>query len=213
MFSPTEAIGAIASNNSVLLVVLGLGVIIATLTTNIAANVVAPGNGISNIAPKKINYFAGVTITCVIAIGYGALFMQGTMVNQMFNFLNVYGGILAPLASIFMIDYWLVKRQKLDVKQLYVEGASSRYFYVNGFNVNAFIAWIVGAIIPTLYSIISIVNPTAGFVTNPVLTFININSYIFAFVVSAIVYLLIAKSGPLAQKAVLSDEEFIALEA
>jgi NCS1 family nucleobase:cation symporter-1 len=213
MFSPTDAIGAVASDSSILLLVLGIGVIIATLTTNIAANVVAPGNGFSNISPRKISYFWGVTAACVIAIGYAAIFQSGTMVNGMFTFLNVYGGILAPLAAIFIVDYWLVKKQKLDVQALYVVGKESRYFYKGGFNLTAFCAWILGAILPTAYSIAQAINPASAFVENKVFAFINTNAYIFAFVVAFVVYLLLARSGYEARKAILSDEEAAALEA
>jgi NCS1 family nucleobase:cation symporter-1 len=215
LFSPVDAIGFIGgtgAGHAILVVVLALGVIIATLTTNIAANIVAPGNAFSNLAPRKISYFWGVTIACIVAIGYNFL-QVGAAAGNMFNFLNVYGGILAPLAAIFVIDFWITKKQKLDVQSLYLKGIESRYYYVGGFNINAFIAWVAGAIIPTVYSIVAIGNPESAFVQNGVLTFINANAYIFAFVVSAIVYLLIAKSGAAAQKAILTDDDVAALEA
>ncbi|MDR1043285.1 MAG: cytosine permease [Clostridiales Family XIII bacterium] len=211
LFSPVETLSFIDSK--ALLVILGIGVIIATLTTNIAANVVAPGNGFSNVAPRKISFFWGVTIACLIAIGYNFL-LVGASAGNLFNFLNVYGGILAPLAAIFIVDYWLIKKQRLDVKALY-QGSEGRYWYQNGFNVTALIAWIAGAILPTLYSIIQIAttNPDTGasenaFVTNPVLGFINTNSYIWAFIVAFVVYWLI---GPSQKQAILTEEEESAL--
>jgi NCS1 family nucleobase:cation symporter-1 len=211
LFSPVDTLGYIGTpgtfTHSLLLLVLGIGVIIATLTTNIAANVVAPGNGFSNIAPKKISYFWGVTIACIVAIGYQILLSQDSLSNGMFLFLNIYGGILAPLAAIFMIDYWVLKKQRVDVIDLYHDGKDGRYFYQGGFNATAIIAWLAGAILPTLYSIVQAIDSTSGFVTNSVMTFINANSYIFAFVVAAVVYMIIGKSKSNARSIVTKEEE------
>ncbi|MDR2487360.1 MAG: cytosine permease [Clostridiales Family XIII bacterium] len=206
LFSPVATLDYIKS--PALLIILGLGIIIATLTTNIAANVVAPGNGFSNLYPRKISYFWGVTIACLVAIVYNTL-LVGASAGNLFNFLNVYGGILAPLAAIFIVDYWIIKRQRLDVKALY-QGAEGRYWYSGGFNVPALIAWLAGAILPTLYSIISIASAGTenAFVANPVLSFINTNSYIWAFVVAFVVYRLI---GPSQKQAILSEAEEAAL--
>lgn len=212
LFSPVSAIG-LFSDSRPLLILLGIGVIIATLTTNIAANVVAPGNGFSNISPKRISYFWGVTIACIIAIVYNFL-LVGSSAGALFNFLNIYGGILAPLAAIFVVDYWIVKKQRLNVEHLYKGGdQGSIYWYKGGFNINAFIAWIAGSIIPTIYSIIGIIDTSGnnGFLNNGVLHFINTNSYIFAFAIAFIVYALIAKAGEASKKAILSEEEYKAI--
>jgi NCS1 family nucleobase:cation symporter-1 len=208
LFSPVETLSYIDSKG--LLVILGIGVIIATLTTNIAANVVAPGNGFSNVAPRKISYFWGVTIACLVAILYNFL-LVGSSAGSLFNFLNVYGGILAPLAAIFIVDYWIIKKQRLDVRALY-QGKEGRYWYQNGFNSSALIAWFVGAVLPTLYSIIQIATSVDGvstnpFVTNPALSFINTNSYIWAFVVAFIVYYLIMPKGDKSPSFVSAEEE------
>jgi NCS1 family nucleobase:cation symporter-1 len=215
LFSPVDALGYIGTpgtvSHSILLIVLGIGVIIATLTTNIAANVVAPGNGFSNLSPKKISYFWGVTIACVVAIGYQFLLTSSsTLSNAMFTFLNIYGGILAPLAAIFIIDYWMHKKQRVEVVELYKEGENSRYYYQGGFNSAAIIAWIAGAIIPTLYSIVSTAAPGSAFVQNAVFYYININSYIWAFLVGFIVYLIIG-NGKSNAKTILTNAEFEAI--
>jgi NCS1 family nucleobase:cation symporter-1 len=137
---------------------------------------------------------------------------MGASAGALFNFLNIYGAVLAPLAAIFVVDYWLIKKQRLDVKALYI-GEGSRYWYSNGFNVNAFIAWIAGTILPTLYSIVALSNPGSGFVTNGFMSFINNNAYIFAFLVAFIIYAAIGKSGAAAQKAIVTEEEEKALTA
>jgi NCS1 family nucleobase:cation symporter-1 len=185
-FSPTDALGVLNDGTALMRVVVfvvGIGVVIATLTTNIAANVVAPANGFSNLAPKKIGYKLGTLIACIIALVYFIPFiLSPSFQGFMFSFLNVYGGFLAPLASIFIYDYFFVKKRNLDIISLYKE--DGRYWYSSGFNKHAIIAWIVGAILPTLISLIPAMNVGA-------LTWINANAYLFAFFVALIVYALI----------------------
>ena len=203
MFDPTEALGTLGDGAlmRVVMFVVGFGVIIATLTTNIAANVVAPANGFSNIAPKAISYRIGTIASCVIAIiFFWMMNLSDTMSNFMFSFMNLYGGILAPVAAIFIADYYIVKKRNIDVQALYM-GREGRYWYQGGFNAIAFIAWVAGAIIPTLVS--------AGVLPNTgALGWINANAYIFAFVVAFIIYIIF-----MSRKSVsfISDEEEAAM--
>ncbi|MDR0884979.1 MAG: cytosine permease [Clostridiales Family XIII bacterium] len=204
LFSPADALHYIGEGPAarIIMFVVGFGVVIATLTTNIAANVVAPANGFSNISPKRITYRMGATLACIIAVGYYAISLNGSTAGAMFTFLNVYGGILAPVAAIFIADYYIVKKKNVDVKALYL-GSTGRYWYSNGFNVKAFIAWFCGAIIPTL---VSIFPGSLGQIS--VLSFINTNAYIFAFVVAFIIYLAIMNGDT---KATITDADEAAM--
>jgi NCS1 family nucleobase:cation symporter-1 len=199
LFSPVDALAYIGVpgtvSHSILMLVLGIGVIIATLTTNIAANVVAPGNGFSNLSPKRISYFSGVTIACVIAILYQIVLTgSDSLSNAMTTFLNIYGGILAPLAAIFVIDYWILKQKRIKVIDLYKEGPNTIYYYQGGFNVIAVISWLAGALIPTVYTIAGLIAPDGAIAGNTILYYININSYIWSFAVAFILYIILGRS-------------------
>jgi len=210
-FNPVAVLGFLGEGAAirVLTIVIGLAVIFATLTTNIAANIVAPANGFSNLAPRKISYKGGVLIACLVAaIAYGipyfyTLAYGGRFIDFMFTFLNVYGGFLAPLASIFILDYYFIKKKNIDVAALYQN--KGRYWYSGGFNVHAIIAWICGAIIPTIAGL-------AGFNTmdQGAMAWINANAYLFSFFVALIVYAIIKPRGGVC---VLSDEEEAAITA
>jgi NCS1 family nucleobase:cation symporter-1 len=160
--------------------------------------VVAPANGFSNLAPSKISYKVGALIASLVAIVYYIPFtFSDSFGNFMFTFLNVYGGFLAPLASIFIIDYFFIKKKNVDVASLYSQDTSGRYWYSAGFNSSAVIAWVAGAILPTLISLIPALDVGA-------LKWINANAYLFAFFVALIVYALIM---PRKHAANLSDAE------
>ena len=208
-FNPVDALGFLGDSVAmrVLTVIVGIGVIFATMTTNIAANIVAPANGFSNLAPKKIGYKMGTLIACLVAgIAYGipyfyTLAYGGGFIDFMFTFLNTYGGFLAPLASIFILDYYFIKKRNIDVLSLYK--GHSRYWYKGGFNIHAIIAWVAGAILPTITGVLGFSDMSQG-----PLAWINANSYLFAFFVAMIVYWIIApRKGP----EILSDEEEAAM--
>ena len=61
----------------------------------------------------------------------------------MFPFVNTLGAILAPVFGIMIVDYYIIKKQKLDVDDLFSESASGQYHYNGGFNGKAMLAWLI----------------------------------------------------------------------
>jgi nucleobase:cation symporter-1, NCS1 family len=115
-----------------------LGLSIATLTTNLAANVVSPANDFSNIAPHRIRFKHGALITA----GIGILMMPWKLYNDaaayIFAWLIGYGVLLGPIAGIMIVDYFLIRNRQLNVDALYQRGGE--YEYNNGFNMTAMLA-------------------------------------------------------------------------
>ena len=190
LFDPTAVLPLI--NNSFIQFLVSLGVILATITTNIAANVVAPANGFSNVSPKRISYKVGVTLACLIAIAFRPWWMFGEAGAYIFGWLNTYGGILAPVAAIFIADYYIVKRKNIDVMALF-QGKEGRYWYQNGWNVRAIIAWVIGFILPTM-----------GNMGVASLKWVAANGYIIGFIIALVAYVLLMKSETVS---FISDEE------
>jgi nucleobase:cation symporter-1, NCS1 family len=119
------------------------GLAIATLSTNIAANVVSPANDFANLAPAKISYRAGGIITAVIGVLICPWLILSSAGNYIFVWLVGYGVLLGPIGAIMIVDYFVLRKTELVVDDLYRrEGA---YEYKNGFNPAAFVAFVVGA--------------------------------------------------------------------
>ena len=196
-FDPTIILQHLGGN-PFLIIIVASAVAFATLTTNIAANIVAPANGLTNLMPKKISYKMGVVITCVIAIAFQPWWLF-TYAARLFSlFIGTYGGILAPLAAIFVADFYRVKQCRLNVMDLF-QGEKGRYWYASGFNTKAIIAWSAGFILPTIGRIMAI---TAGggvgsahLIDNGFFRWVTANAYIFGFVVAYVVYMLIMDKG------------------
>ncbi|MHC5004081.1 MAG: cytosine permease, partial [Planctomycetota bacterium] len=96
-----------------------LALTIATLSTNIAANVVSPANGFSNIWPRRISFRAGGLITC----GIGVVMMPWHLYRDpgayIFTWLIGYSALLGPIAGIMLCDYFILRRTRLDLDALY----------------------------------------------------------------------------------------------
>lgn len=92
--------------------------IVATLTTNLAANVVAPAHGFANLAPSRISLKMGGYITAAIGI---AMF-PWLLINHIVGWLVAYSALLGPIAGVMLADYYLLRRERLNVGDLFRRG-------------------------------------------------------------------------------------------
>ncbi len=137
---PIELMSRVGGPFTVIIAMLGLA--IATLTTNIAANVVAPANGFSNLAPRAISFKMGALITAVIGILMMPWRLYSDAAAYIFTWLIGYGALLGPVAGIMIADYFVLRRNRLDVEALYRRGGP--YEYRGGVNWVAIVALILG---------------------------------------------------------------------
>jgi NCS1 family nucleobase:cation symporter-1 len=131
----------------IVLVVSMFALCLATLATNIAANVVSPANDFANLAPRKISFRSGGLITGIA----GVLMMPWKLVadpsGYIFTWLIGYSALLGPIGGIMIADYFVIRHRKLNVPALYsVEG---EHRYTNGVSLAALIA-LGAAVLPNL---------------------------------------------------------------
>lgn len=129
-----------------LLVILSLfALLIATLTTNVAANVVAPANGFANLWPRRITFAIGGLITGVLGIAIQPWRLLADYGAYIFGWLVGYSGFLGPIAGIVIADYWVVRRTELSVADLYRRDGI--YGRVNWKAIAALLAGVTAALI------------------------------------------------------------------
>jgi len=116
---------------------------IATLSTNIAANVVSPANDFSNLWPRVINFRRGGIITGVIGILIFPWKLYIDLANYIFTWLIGYGALLGSIAGVMIIDYYVIRRRRLVVDDLYLTDGCYTYGR-RGFNWRAIVALIAG---------------------------------------------------------------------
>lgn len=163
MWSPVDIISQFT--NPIAMFIGFLGIIVASLSVNVAANIVSPANDFSNIAPKHISFKIGGLITGIIGILIMPWKLLADPSGYVYNWLDTYSGILGPVAAIIICDYWLVKKTKISLKDLYL--SQGIYSYYKGFNIKAIIALaigIFGAFIGKIVPSLSAVSSYAWFV-------------------------------------------------
>src|SRR5712691_3312148 len=139
IWDPVALIGRF--NRPVVAFVALVALLIATLNTNVAANVVSPSNDFSNLDPKRISFRTGGLISGCVGILMMPWKLLGTFSSYIFGWLVGYSGLLGPIAGIMIADYFVYRRCELVVGDLYRRGG--RYEYSSGFNPRAL--WALGA--------------------------------------------------------------------
>ena len=95
------------------------GLTIATLSTNIAANVVAPANSFANMWPSKISFKTGGYITGIIGILIFPWKLIADPEGYIFRWLIAYSALLGALAGIMICDYYIIRKTQIDLAQLF----------------------------------------------------------------------------------------------
>lgn len=117
-------------------------VVVATLSVNIAANVVSPANDFANAFPKWISFRTGGLITGIIGILMQPWRLLADPSGYIFAWLLGYSGGLGSIAGVLIADYWLVRDKNLSLPDLYKENGV--YRYAGGWNWRAVVATVAG---------------------------------------------------------------------
>ena len=156
--SPADMVATIADPGwrvavSVVLVVL-------TMAVNMVANFVAPNYMLSDLWPRVLDFKRASLITAILGVIIlpWKLYDSPLAINF---FLSGLGAVLGPFFGLMMVDYWIVRKRRVDIPALYSEAPDGSYFYRNGINWRAFTALIPSAIVALVLSIVP--NPAAQF--------------------------------------------------
>lgn len=129
----------------------GVGVLIAllvltidTMGCNLAANLVGPAYDFSALNPRAISYKLGGLITAFIAIAMMPWKLIASTQGYIFTWLIGYSALLGPIAGIMIVDYYLVRKTRLEIGELY--DPNGRYRYQGGWNMAAVIAFVLGVL-------------------------------------------------------------------
>ncbi|OUR91148.1 hypothetical protein A9Q87_11800 [Flavobacteriales bacterium 34_180_T64] len=175
--APWDPVSLIAKfKNPVVVIVAQIFMIIATLSTNIAANVIAPSNAFSNLWPKKISFKTGGTITGI----FGILIMPWWLLDEIAGFLIFVSGLLGPVLGILIADYYVVRKKRLELAELYKKDGQYSY-QRTGFNKAAMIALFIGVFAALI-----------GYWV-PALNFLYSLSWFTGFIISFVLYCLLMK--------------------
>ncbi|KAI5425724.1 Neuronal calcium sensor 1, variant 2, partial [Lathyrus oleraceus] len=123
-----------------------LGITLATITTNIAANVVAPANALVNLNPMLFTFRRGAILTAFLGVVFQPWKLLKSSESFVYTWLVGYSALMGPIGGIILVDYYLVKKTNLSIEDLYSRNSLGAYYYSKGFNVAAIVALVVGVL-------------------------------------------------------------------
>ncbi|HWC82333.1 MAG TPA: NCS1 family nucleobase:cation symporter-1 [Pseudonocardiaceae bacterium] len=132
-------------SNPVILIIGLATVLIATMSTNVAANVVSPSYDFSHVLPKWINFRTGGLITGIVGVIVMPWKLYSDPSLYIFTWLGFYGGVLGAVAGVLICGYWVIRRTDLSLTELY--RPHGRYWFTGGWNIPAVIATVIGAVL------------------------------------------------------------------
>jgi NCS1 family nucleobase:cation symporter-1 len=140
VWDPIVLSGKVGQGNPVAVIISMLAFGVATLTTNLAANVVSPANDISHLAPRHISFRTGGMITGILGILVMPWKLLADPKAYVYTWLGGYGSLLGSIGGILLIEYWIIQRGHVELSELYREGG--RY---PRWRPSALIAFLLGA--------------------------------------------------------------------
>ncbi|MFC9935300.1 MULTISPECIES: NCS1 family nucleobase:cation symporter-1 [Micrococcaceae] len=161
--SPSDIVGAIP--NTLLLLLASAALLVLTIAVNLMANFVAPTYALTNLLPKKLNFRTAALISGVI----GLVILPWNLYNspEIINyFLGGLGALLGPLFGIIMADYWLIRKARINVMDLYRSDAEGTYYFTRGVNYRAVGALVISSVIALVLAFVPalhVVGPFAWF--------------------------------------------------
>ena len=166
-------------------------VLIAQLTTNMAANVVSPANDFSSLAPRHISYVAGGLITAAIGILMMPWRLYADASAYIFTWLIGYSSLMGAIGGVLIADYWVLRRKELSPVDLFK--MDGRYTYSAGVNWRAMIALALG-ILPVVPGFLRAATTPGGVVPNPaILDTLYTYAWFVTFALSFAIYLLLSR--------------------
>lgn len=181
--NPIQLLGQIGGFTTMILAIIGIS--LATITTNIAANVVAPANALVNLSPSKFTFRRGALLTALLGIAFQPWRLLHSSESFVYTWLVGYSALLGPIGSIILADYYLTHRMNLSINDLYSLSPHGAYYYSGGYNLAAMTALVIG-ILPVVPGLLQ----KLGILTSVPDTFVAIynNAWFFSFFSAGILY-------------------------
>ncbi|KAK2011573.1 NCS1 nucleoside transporter [Colletotrichum eremochloae] len=161
-----------------------LGFVLGQIAENILGNGYAAGMDLAGLFPTWITIKRGALLAAALS--------WAVQPWEFYNTASVFVAVAAsfsvfmgPLTGIMMTDYFIIRRQKIEVSQLYTGSKDGAYWYSYGFNWRAFVAWVV-CFVPAMPGMIAAVNPSIKI--NDGLYKYYLGNYIFGFLEAGVLY-------------------------
>lgn len=177
--NPADIVGQVG--NVWLSIVAAITFFVATIGINLVANFIPPVYDIVNLKPSKLNFRIAGIITAAIGFIIGALWVAVIGNAGLPKFVDTLGAVLAPLYGIMIADYFILRRQRLDLQELYSADPKGSYYFTKGWNVRALVAFSIAAVFAIAAVWVPALESLAGF------------AWVFGAALGAVLHLLVMR--------------------
>lgn len=146
--NPAEIVGLVG--NPWLTLLAAATFVTATLGINLVANFIPPAYDLANLAPQRISFRRGGYITAIIGFVVGALWVSTIDKVGFPVFVDTLGAILAPLYGVLVADYYVVRKQRVVIDDLYTMDSGGAYYYERGWNRRGIVAVAIAGVFSVL---------------------------------------------------------------
>ena len=142
--NPTDIIGKIG--NIQVTVITLFFIIFASASTNLVASYIPAQNALLNFLPTKLNLKSSAVIITFFGFIIGILWLPLLSQIGMLSFIDTIGSFFGPLFGVVVVDYYLVKKENISSKDIFLIERSSLYYYSNGWHIKAIYSIFIGFI-------------------------------------------------------------------
>ncbi|XP_072991430.1 purine-uracil permease NCS1-like [Typha latifolia] len=187
--NPVELFGEIGGSTLTVVIAI-LGISLATITTNIPANFVAPANALVSFSPSTFSFLGAAALTGLFSMAFQPWKIIQSSENFIYTWLVGSSIILSPIMGIMLTDYYIIRRMVLDVNALYSDSTQGPYYYVGGYNIAAFSTLII-CVAPTVPGLLH----KTGIIASTSEAFLAIydNAWFFGIFSASIIYWLLSQ--------------------
>ena len=176
--NPTDIIGKF-DNISISIIVLFF-ILFASASTNLIANYVPSQNSLLNFFPQSLNLKSSGIIILIFGFLVGIFWVPVLSQVGILSFVDTIGAFFGPIFGIVIVDYYLIKKGKLNNKDIFSSIPNSSYYYSKGWHIKAIYSLIIGFIF------------SASTIWNADLIFLQSFSWLIGALMSSITYYLLA---------------------
>ena len=180
-------------DNPAVLLIAMVALCIATLATNIAANVVSPANDFAHLAPRRISFRTGGFLTGIIGLLMQPWKLLADPTGYIFTWLIAYSALLGPIGGILIADYFICRRTRLNLAALY--DAHGEYRYRHGFSLAALAALALG-VLPSIPGFLVQIKKLDPSLAPAPLVELYHYAWFVGFGIAFVVYILLRRSAP-----------------
>ena len=142
--NPTDIIGKF--DNNYLTIYALIFILVSSLSTNLIANYIPSQNTLINFLPNSLNVKNTGIIIIVLGLVVGMFWSPVFSQSSIMLIVNTFASIFGPMFGLIICDYYLIKKQKINHKELFYPNEKTEYIYSNGWNLKAMYSLLIGFI-------------------------------------------------------------------